>query len=612
MMSGVNRISAFLKWIFFSPAFYTIYLHLFFLGLLFVSYLYFLERTIPFDAALYSFKVLAKEGISIENGRWGAFYNQLLPLLGVKMGCSLPVFLKLYSLSFALCNYAFALVIYYRFKQVYTAIALVLVQLVGYRYNFYYQVSEIHAIIGPVFLLLAVLLSGRLLAPKKIMPALVVFLLIFWILNIHILAVLIILFILAYAFIHQPALLKNKILWAAIGLALVYFFILLQQVKQNDFQNEKLLTLGDIKKVFTDTGTIPGFQHFISTLKQKYYLPLFALAFIPLAFYLVKKQWLKLLLFAGAFTGLWVIIISHGITPGSPIDYENYYALFAYIICIPFCIDVLQKLKKKFTVPVLLLVMVVSTMQILKCGIMFSQQVAYFERTTQHLRQLDEKKFNLSHTNLPWEITWVTWDYPFQSLLVSSLQSPDSAITFFASADTNLHKPHIYRNTNVFIGPDFNPGLIRVSKIPKKYFRLKSTRYRTMNTLQDTIFDLKTFNDSNMSVQCEKDHYSLYRSDFRLIPIGITNRSPYVLRSVPGKYHWAALGHRLYEEGTNRLLQRNFTVLETDVYPGLTVWNAVKIPAHLLERGRYTVEAGLIDEKHEWMVKPCKFSLEIK
>src|ERR1043166_9260095 len=81
--------------------------HLFFVIYYIYSLIFYIERSVPYDAAFVNFKLILANTFNIEHGRWGEFYTMLLPLLGIWTGCSLKTFLVLYSLSFAIWNYIF-------------------------------------------------------------------------------------------------------------------------------------------------------------------------------------------------------------------------------------------------------------------------------------------------------------------------------------------------------------------------------------------------------------------------------------------------------------------------------------------------------------------------
>lgn len=342
-------------------------LHFIFLLLLCVSYSYFLERTIPFDGAYYSFKIIFYENFNIENERWGACYNQILPLLGVKMGFPLPTILKLYSMSFVICNYIFFLIIFYGFKQTYTAIAFVFTQLIAYRYNFYYQVSEIHAIIGPIFLMVACVMSERFMREQKKIGVVLFLLLIFWLLNIHLLSIIIIAFCLAYLFLNNKSLWRNYYLIVGVLAGFVYFYLKLKSIPINSYQNQKLVSFENIRYTLFNLNKIHGYSYFKNVWAQNYILPSVLGAFMVF-YYVYKRMTLKLFLLVISVFGLWVLLMTSSIIPDSPIGYENYYALFGYLIMIPFIFDFIRHLNFVWYFPTLLLILTLSFSSIITCG----------------------------------------------------------------------------------------------------------------------------------------------------------------------------------------------------------------------------------------------------
>lgn len=585
-----------------------ILLHLFYFGLGFMALIYFLERTIPFDGAFYSFKILNYGTFNIENERWGACYNQVLPLIGVKLGLSLPAILKLYSLSFVLCNYVFFLIIYYRFKQTYTAIAFTLVQVVAFRYNFFYQVSEIHSIIGPVFLLVASFLSVKFTEEKKWLGAIIVLILIFWLLNIHLLSIVIVAFCLAFCVLHNQKLLKNWPMLISVLMGVIYFVFKLKAVPADSYQSQKLVSFENISYVFTNLNDILGYKYFLKAVGNNYVLPVSLLIFMAL-FYLYKKMILKFLLLVISVLGFWVLIMAGEIHEEAPIVCENYYALFGYFIAIPFSIDFLQNIKLNWSFPVLLWILLFSITKIATCGTLIHDQIDFFKRTTDNLRAFPEKKFAMSYKNVDWDGLWVAWDFPFQSLIVSSLASPDSAITFYATDDSSKYTPQIYSDTSTLVGVPWSPFWFASTTLPSNYFRLKNTLYRNMNTLQDSSFHPEKFTAQNMDLSLFDQSYCFWHDQNAKISVSISNKSTELFYSRLAMKQQSYLGFRVYNIHDYSLVKEGRTLLDLDIYPNHTLVTSLIIPKRFLKKGCYTVEVDMVDEYKRWYGMVKKFNL---
>jgi hypothetical protein len=587
-----------------------LFLHLSFFLIIILSYVYYLERTIPFDGAFYSFKLIFFENFNVENGRWGACYNQLLPILGVKLGLSLPSILKLYSVSFAFCSYIFFLIIYYGYKQTFTAIALLLTSVIAYRYNFYYQVSEIHAIIGPVFLLLATLLSQKFMEQQKVLGGILLIFFIFWLVNIHLLSIVIILFCLAFVLLQKPLHFRNIYFLGALVIGIVIFYLKLSSIPLNSYEAGKVISLDDIKYVFNNLTSINGYIYFNQVWWVNYLLPSIVLCLV-LVFYLYKFQLLKFLLIALASAGLWILIIATGIKKDSPIVFENYYALFGYLIAIPLALDVLSKLSFKWFFPTLSILVFVSILQIDSSGKLLKSQIDYFTKTTNNLRAFKEQKFVLNEQNVEWERMWVGWDFPFQSLLISSLASPDSSITFFTTLDSSLYDKRIYSEGEVFIGPPFAPYMFDGKSLPKRYFNLGKLPYKKVNQLQDTSFHPEYFSNDNLELNLISVNYILNSSSSNILNIKLHNKSSRIFKSTTSKTQLVYLGCRFFDLKSKNFVSESRTILDLDVFPGHEIQTSLRIPVNTLKPGSYSVEVDIVDEQKRWFGLSKWFTLVV-
>lgn len=116
-----------------------------FFGTLFIlAWVYYKERILSFDSSFYAFQIIQSKTYDIELGRWGDVLSQLLPVMALKNHCSLETFLRLYSISFIIIYYIIFLLCTLVFKNQKAGLALMLALCLGFRWVFYYAVTEIH------------------------------------------------------------------------------------------------------------------------------------------------------------------------------------------------------------------------------------------------------------------------------------------------------------------------------------------------------------------------------------------------------------------------------------------------------------------------------------
>jgi len=128
--------------------------HLGMLGIVVLAYTLWLERGTTFDASLYSYTIILREYFYIPHDRWINYLWQWIPIIGVKSGVSLPVFLTLMSVAPILFIYAIFVLITHGFRNAMAGLYLVLSLLILTRYKFYSAISEIY--LSTVFVALMV------------------------------------------------------------------------------------------------------------------------------------------------------------------------------------------------------------------------------------------------------------------------------------------------------------------------------------------------------------------------------------------------------------------------------------------------------------------------
>lgn len=571
--------------------YYEFLFHLFFVCLLLISYFQYLERTLLFDGAFYCFKILSTGNFNIENGRWGAFYNQILPLLGLKFNCSLNTFLKLYSVSFALCNYIFFLIIYYHFKQPLTALAFVFLQVVMYRYNFYYSVSEIHATIGPSFLLFAMINSEYNTKIKKVIGHFGIIVIVFWLLNIHLLSFCIIIFLFIFSFINNKSLMKEYWLYLPLLFSACLFIYLISQIDNGSYQKEKLIDLNTIKFVMKNLNQVEGFK-FLKEELHNYIIAI--LMFTTLIIhYLLAKKITKLCLILGATLCFFIIEMGHTVKYESNITVSNYYPLFGFFIILPLITDYFKVLRFKIAFPITTFILIVSIFKILKCGILITEQIDYFKRTTDNLRSYKERKFIVSEKNMDWDKIWMNWDICFQSLIVSSLNNPDSALTFITLKDTSKYKERTFKDSTAFIGVSFAPFLYPTTTFPKKFFHLKNTSYRIVTTNPDISFKTEYFTDNNLKINFPVKKLVLLQCWYRTIPVELINLSSQKLPVFLSDQFRFTLDYELVDIENGVIISQGNSPLEVDLPPHQKVITGLKVDLLNLKKGSYFLDVGL-------------------
>ncbi|MFI5148774.1 MAG: hypothetical protein ACHQRM_03510 [Bacteroidia bacterium] len=580
MISDTDRVNRYL-------------IHFFSLILCFLAAYFYLERTLPFDAAFYSFKISESGTFSIENYRYGVFYTQLFPLLFLKAGCSLKTFLLVYSLSFALWNYIFCLIILYVYKKPGIALALVLTQVLAYRISFFYPVSEIHSCMG-LLLLLAAHLAGWN-SQKPIRSGSILLLFIVWLTFIHVLSIVPIAFIIGYFIIRRPALIKDKAFYIPTLLGLILFIVQLKMFSAGSYQASKMIGLKEIMEFLEDPGSSTGYIFFMKEFMSLELTFVICLAgFIVLC--IVFRKFIILgysLLF---LAGTWVLIMAYNMTPESPLVLQNYYPLFGIFIALPLAQDLLPLLPRPWIRFIILIpVFSFSLLGIIRKGVFMSDQTAYFQRIAAQPEAWQTERYVVHSANINWDNVMVTWDLSFQSLLASSLGEPVDSHTCFCSGDT-AQINNWCRKDNQFYSVEWCPVWFNTPFTKTSFYTLKTgIKYKLLNTAQEKSFPDSLLTPSTVSISTANDSIFLLRNNYRILPVTLSNSNDFTIPSRPTPEKQLLLTYDVSNEhGQIILLNGCKSALEADILPHSYLQTGLNIDMTRLERGTYFLNIDLI------------------
>lgn len=580
----------------------TILGYCFFLAFFAIAWFYFMERMIPYDGAFYSFKMVDSKSFNLELGRIGAVTSQVLPWLSLQLDADLETVIRLYSVNFILVQFVVFLILMYRFKDYAAVFALLLALCLGYRYQFYYTVSEIHQTIAPLLLIFALLNSTLLFSNVKkdrIKFILAFITVCFWLANIHILALVLISFIVAYSIIENRSLLFKKELWLSITAGYSFFLYKILIIPKGSYDESKMITADKLKLVFTQLSEIPSFVFFKKEFFDNYYILVFA-ALVLLSIYIYKKKWLSLAFVTLSLVGFFILTIAYNIQSDAPVIYQNYYACFGLLIAIPLALELVSVFQVKVSAVLIGLLLITSTIKIIQCGRMYEMRMDYFARLEQNVKGLPESKFMISSANLNWNMFWADWNMGFETLMHSAITSPNSIKTFttaihYSDYDSMMYKP------NTFIGVRFSPYWFTSENMSQRYFAIKNTPYRILNKISPDSLANTKFNSSNLELNLGKEtEILLPYFRYQIIPIEIQNNSSDTLFSINGDKHTIGLGYKLYtKEGDLMTTMPTASSIEVDVDPHTQ--KATGIQLDYLKRGTYLLEVDLVYESNKWL-----------
>jgi hypothetical protein len=583
---------------------------LFFGTLFLLAWVYYKERILSFDSSFYAFQIIQSKTYDIELGRWGDILSQLLPVMALKNHCSLETFLRLYSISFIIIYYIIFLLCTLVFKNQKAGLALMLVLCLGFRWVFYYAVTEIHMAMALSILLWAIISSPFFYGTKlkKWIGTILSVILIYVMSYFHQLIVFPILFIIMLEFIGNKQW-RNPFLWFIFLFAIIWFYIRIKILTVSEYEVNKILSFDDLKDGLSNFFHLSSFKYlvkfFISSLKSLCIV--FILSLIIAA---LRRNWLLftyLFLFPSGFIILIILIYYKG---ESPLMLQNYYPVVGLLVGVMFIYIIYDNLPKGLTLCLTALLLLINLKGVYNAHNIQTERIHYIDRLTQYGRLLPAKKYLLNDNNIPKDITSGEWAIPFETLLYSSLPSPDSAITFFYSNPMNKYDD-LLNKENVFLGPNWAPMWFSSNTLYKDYFHLPSSGYLKVNTSQaDSSFNESVFNDKNVSIKPLASEVRSNGFNFVEVPIKIINASGKRIYSTPEGDHPVLLSYHIYDEnGKNLIWDNSRTTLEVDIKDEYTQGLMVYLPP---KKGKYIVEVDFVTENVRWWNIKARFNLIVE
>lgn len=128
-----------------------------FLVMFILSIVFYKERTCFLDLSYLLFCILKDGDFVIQNYRLGAFFTQLFPLIGSKLGLSLKTITITYSMSFIILPLLTFLLIHIGLKNSKISIAYILFLMLMTTHTFYWTQSELPQAISFLFILIGLL-----------------------------------------------------------------------------------------------------------------------------------------------------------------------------------------------------------------------------------------------------------------------------------------------------------------------------------------------------------------------------------------------------------------------------------------------------------------------
>jgi hypothetical protein len=464
------------------------------LGLAVLGDWYRRERVAYADLAYQLFLFMSRSDFFIQNRRFLAGLTQILPLLGTWLGAPVGMLLRLYSFSFS---------IYYagiyglcarwlRNERVALTVPL-LFALVAAR-TFYWPQSELPQSLALLLFYYAGI-NGQLPLRRRFSTVALVALVPVIIFG-HPLMLLPFGFLWAYDWLLNRRW-RDGFYYVPLVLAVVTYVYRTATIPPGSYEAQRLNppTINSLIHFFDNQsftqfltmcrGTLVALPVLLVLLTIFYWWPVRR----GLAWLTASRQpgaWLRWA-WVLVFGTIYLAIVCTSYSGEQDLVYfENLLLPLAVALLVPFCVEVMPALlvrpaSNRVAALVLTAVMLTRLGLIQRLSEPYVQHQHWLTRVLNYTRQFPERKFIMGEPTADPHNQRATngtlWGSAYESMLVSTLLSPDSARTVLIVPEAE--KLAAGQTDNVFLGPwDTSP----LPELPAKYFRLPATPYRLLVT----------------------------------------------------------------------------------------------------------------------------------
>lgn len=443
------------------------YLALFALAVLAATF--YRERAVFTDMAFQTVLMSGEGTFQIMVNRFGVVLVQALPLLAIKLELPLKAVSMLYSMSFPLLYICIYTAIVRGFRNDYLGWALVLLFTLMVYDGFYWPSSEQQQ--GLAFLLLFFAFLQRFPGLK---PA--------WTLAISGVAVPVL------AYYHPLIFIPFYFLWAFfllrdercrngryIGVAayMAVVLVLKSKFSGNWYDDDKSRIFKEnLLGLFPDYFSLPAHGQFAQwCLTYWYFLPILWAAVT--VFYMARRKWAPLLLMWGF--GIAHLMLLHIASPEHPYRFYaevNYMPLTLYA-ALPFLYDMTPAVKRANW-----LLAGMAIFLLLRIGAIALHHKPYTQRLARLESILTEgqgsSRLLLKETDALKDTLVITWSVPYETLLLSAMQHPDSAKTLLVRRDFSKFEKEIPQPGWLLSDFGAKPDTV----LNRRYFRLPEAAYQ--------------------------------------------------------------------------------------------------------------------------------------
>ena len=395
-----------------------------FMILIILSVVFYKERTCFMDISFHLFHILKSGNFEIQSYRFSAFFTQMFPIIGSKMGAPLTTITIAYSMSFVLLPFLSFTIILFILKNMRVAAMYLIYLLLMTTDTFYWIQSEMPQGVAFLFILIGMLDNMASQNVKySFVHWLIISILIATVCFAHPLLSIPFAFLILFYFITYPR--KYLIILSIAGLYLL-FYMIHSKYFVIPYDVKAIEQLTNFETLYPHYFTIQSSKNLYGYFLHDYYLAVIMLL-VNIVFYVREKQFLKPLFMLVFFIG-YSLIINVCFPDGSPQFYlENQYLLLSIFVVIPFVIDILPRLKSiKTQYTLISAICLIGIIRIFANHGIYTERLQWNQHILSSTATSPHKKLVVPYNLAPNEILLMKWASAYEFWLLSTLETGTS------------------------------------------------------------------------------------------------------------------------------------------------------------------------------------------
>lgn len=428
------------------------------------SIYYYLERISFMDGTYHLFAMILNNGFSFNSNRFGAFFTQLSPVLGLKMGLSLKSLGIIHSISFPLFYFLSFLFTWIVLKNRKMAVVIFLYNILMVTHSFFWIPLEF--LQGTVFALVYFAIVEWFFSNEKnkiwlyILSPFFIITIIFY----YPLMIFVFLFGMIHLYFQFPKMKVALLVFSIIGILTYY---LKSKYFVSSHENESNRMIANFRQLFpTGILTYPSLKHFVKWMIKDYYLVVICYILLT-GFYLYHRRYIKWLVLSAFFVGLsFAISINYFEGYAQQFYLEQPYMILSFFVAL-FCVyefyDLLREKRVMIALSIFFLFFIVRIEMVAP---------AYEARLSWYERMIDNApdKIILSEKEVPMDIIQQSWASSHETWLISTIKYNRSKSMIIEFVPNEFDASMDYRN--VFIT---KWATLKYTDLNQKYFRFNDT-----------------------------------------------------------------------------------------------------------------------------------------